>query len=112
MVRLIVSALAISFLSGCSFFPVKLRTETVEVVRPVLYCPAPNYEELARPQTLPIDAITDETSDGEVAVRYKATVKTLQQYINRLELSLEQYDDTSGALEELRKQLNLEKPAE
>jgi hypothetical protein len=111
MVR-IAAAFLVLLLAGCGSNPVKLRTETIEVVRPILYCPAPNYEELKRPDALPIDMITSETPDGEVAVRYKATVKMLQQYIDRLELTLKQYDDTNSALDDLRNKLGLEKPQE
>jgi len=112
MVKIISVSILVTLLAGCGANPVKLRTETVEVVRPVLYCPAPNYNELARPDSLPIDSITPDMKDGEVAIRYKATVKMLQQYIQRLELGLEQYDDTSSALEELRLQLGIDKPQE
>jgi hypothetical protein len=104
MVRVVLVALLATMIVGCGTNSVKLRTETVEVVRPILYCPAPNREELNRPDALPIDSITSETPVGEVAVRYKATVKILQNYIKRLELSLDQYDNTNAAYEELRKQ--------
>lgn len=109
MVRVIAVALLASVLVGCGGVQ-KLRTETVEVVRPVLYCPAPNYEELARPEVLPIQSITPNMPAGEVALRYKATVRALQDYIQRLELSLEQYDDTSTALEALGDELGLDRP--
>lgn len=101
---LIVAALAAVLLAGCGG-TTKLRTETVEVVRPVLFCPAPDYEALDRPQSLAIDDITADMPVGEVAIRYKATVLQLQGYIQRLERSLDQYEDTSGALEDLRNQI-------
>lgn len=105
---LIVGALVAVFLVGCGGGGVKLRTETVEVVRPVLYCPAPDYEALDRPASLAIDSITTNMSPGEVAIRYKATVRQLQDYIQRLETTLDQYEDTSGALDELREELERE----
>lgn len=107
MVRVFAIAALAFFLTACGGgAAVKLRTETVEVKRPVLYCPAPNYEELDRPAALPIDSINANTPVGEVAVRYKATVLMLQQYIERLELTLEKYNDTSQALDGLQQELN------
>lgn len=97
-------------LTGCAFSPPKVRTEVVNVDRPVLYCPAPDYEKIQRPKSLPTDAITPTTSDGEVAVRYKATIMVLEAYIQRLELALDGYKDTSSSLDDLRQQLGLGKP--
>lgn len=102
MVRALIIIAAIA-LTGCE--TVKLRTETVEVVRPVLYCPAPDYEALDRPASLAIDDITPTMPAGEIAIRYKATVLQLQGYVQRLERTLDQYEDTSGALDELRQEL-------
>lgn len=95
--------IAVLFLSGCSSAPVKLRTETVEVFRPILYCPAPNWDELGRPRLL-VEKITPNMPAGEVAKHYKATVKQLEDYANRLERALQQYDSTNAAYEELRQQ--------
>jgi len=94
---------------GCGTTAVKLRTETVEVFKPILYCPAPKWEDINRPDILPIDGISDDSSPGEVAKRYKATVKELQGYVRRLELSLEKYDATNSAYEQLRQQFLKEK---
>lgn len=106
----IIPALFLSiFLIGCGSNPVKLRTEVVEVHKPILYCPAPNWEEIKRPEVLPIDSITPGTPDGEVVKRYKATVKQLQDYSTRLERSLQQYDSTNAAYNELRKEFLKEK---
>lgn len=106
MIKLLLALAIIFTLTACGSTPVKVKTETVEVLRPVLYCPPPNYDEIATPGTLPIDFITSDTSDGEVAIRYSATIKVLEEYIKRLELSLEQYDDTSKALKDLQEQLD------
>jgi len=104
MARNTLTVLFVLFLFGCSATPVKLRTEVQEVYRPVLYCPAPNWDELARPE-LTIYQISDDASPGEVAKRYKATVKQLQDYATRLEQTLKQYDTTNEAYDELRDQL-------
>jgi hypothetical protein len=98
-------AVALMF-AGCG--STKLRTETIEVKVPVLSCPAPNYEELNRPAALPIQSLTPTSTAGEVAVSYKATVKILQNYIKRLELTLDQYGNTSAAFDELRNELENE----
>ena len=95
------------FLIGCGTQPVKTRTETVEVVKPILYCPAPEYEALGRPQSLPFSRITDNTSVGEVAVLYKASVRTLLDYIDRLEQALAQYEEFNKSYDELVEELNL-----
>lgn len=108
MVKIIPLAL-ILFLIGCSQQPVKLRTETVEVYKPILYCPAPDWTGLDRPSPLAIDSITKNTSGGEVVKRYKATIKQLQDYTDRLEERLKQYDRTSKSYEELKKQFIREK---
>ena len=96
-------------LIGCGNQPIKTRTETVEVVRPILYCPAVDLEAVARPGSLPIDTITANTPDGEVAIRYKATVKTLLDYTDRLELLLKEYNSFNKSYDELVEELNLEK---
>ena len=97
----------VALLIGCAQQPVKIRTETVEVVRPILYCPAPNLEQLNRPDVLPIDKITPTTSPGEVAVLYKATVKLLIDYTDRLEIVLDQYKGINETYDELVEELGL-----
>ena len=97
----------ILLLLGCGAAPVKLRTETVEVVKPILYCPAPEYEALGRPPTLPIDQITATTPQGEVAVLYKASMRALLDYIDRLEQSLAQYEEFNKSYDELVEELDL-----
>lgn len=96
--------MVVFLLAGCQSAPVKLRTETVEVFKPILYCPAPNWEGIDRPIPLAIDGITPDMSAGEVAKRYKASIIQLQDYADRLEKSLEKYDSTSEAYEELKEQ--------
>lgn len=88
-------------LVGCGH--VRLKTETVEVYKPILYCPAPNWDELARP-VLAIDTMTPRQRKdlGEVAKHYKATVKQLIDYSYRLERELEQYDKTNEAYAKLK----------
>lgn len=104
MAKTVTALLLAFFLVGCQTAPVKLRTETVEVFKPVLYCPAPNYEGLDRPDPLAIESITPNMEPGEVAKRYKAAIRQLQDYADRLERSLQKYDSTSEAYDELREQ--------
>ena len=108
MAKWIIIALTLG-LFGCAQQPVKIRTETVEVVKPILFCPAVDFTEIGRPETLPIDGITSETSQGEIAVRYKATLKQLLDYINRLELTLGEYATFNKSYEELIQELELER---
>jgi len=103
MAKAIIIALLTVGLIGCGTAPVKLRTEVQEVFKPILYCPAPNWEGLARPE-LAIDGIAPSASPGEVAKRYKATVRQLEDYADRLEKALDKYDTTNEAYDELRKQ--------
>ena len=107
--EIIIICLTLGFLGGCSELPVKVKTEIVEVNKPILYCPAVNKEELSRPDSLPIDNITNKTPGGEVAVLYKATVHTLIDYVNRLELILDQYEKFNKSYDELTQELKLEK---
>jgi len=95
----------IVLLSGCaSLFEtkIKLRTETVEVYKPILYCPAPDWTELKQ-DTLAIDLINSNTSDGEVAKRYKATIIQLRSRNTLLLKSLQKYDKTNEAYNALEK---------
>ena len=105
MVKFWLVAIIIVMVSGCSGIGTNVRTETVTVERPVLWCPAPDFDALHRPQTLAIETITPSMSDGEIAVRYKATVKQLQSYVSRLEQYLLQYKKTSDELELLKQQI-------
>lgn len=79
-------------LAGCTVLPQRVKTETVTVKVPVLYCPAPPKDVLVRPK-LPINDIQpgDESDPGKVAQNYKATVKTLQNYSFILEKTVKQY---------------------
>ena len=96
-------------LIGCSAQPIKVKTETVEVIKPILFCPAVDLNQATRPEFLPIDTIAIDTSDGEVAILYKATVKVLVDYTGRLELLLKEYGTFNKSYEELIEELNLEK---
>ena len=87
--------------------PVRVRTEVQEQFVPLLYCPAPKWEGLERPE-LPIDGITVEQSPGDIAKRYKATVKALQDYTLRLERALQEYDTTNETYEALRERFTKE----
>ena len=98
----IILLLALS-LVACGVAPVKLRTEVQEVYKPILHCPAPDWNELVRPE-LALEGLTSDMPAGEVVKRYKATVRQLQDYANRLEEALERYDATNDAYEELREQ--------
>lgn len=103
MVRILAIGILSIILVGCGGNPVKPETNVVQVSKPILYCPAPNWKELGRP-TLAIDGITDTTPDGEVVKRYKAAIKQLEDYSSRLEKALQRYDATNAAYAELRKQ--------
>lgn len=108
MGRLITIMLIVLSLTACmESAPVRVRTEVQEQFVPLLYCPAPKWEGLERPE-LPIDGITAEDSPGEVAKRYKATVRALQDHARRLERALEEYDTTNETYEELRKRFTEE----
>jgi len=96
-------------LVGCST-AIKTRTETVEISRPVLYCPAVDSTELGRPAALSIEDIRPDMPAGEIAIRYKATVRQLLDYIERLELTLEEYGKFNKSYDELRQELELENP--
>ena len=94
--------LSVLLMTGCSLFnpPVKLRTETVDVLKPILYCPAPAWDELEVP-SLATDFITDDMEAGEVAQRYRAAIIQLQGHIELLQTTLEQYDTTNEAYKEV-----------
>lgn len=106
-IRWLAIPLTLVLLSGCAT-AIKTRTETVDVVKPVLYCPAVDLTELGRPIKLPIEDIRDGMPAGEVAIRYKATVKSLLDYIQRLELTLEEYGKFNKSYDELTRELGLE----
>ena len=109
MVKLVTISFFALILVGCGSQPVKLKTEVQYVNRPILYCPAPNWQELDRPD-LAIEGITSDMSPGDVAKRYKATVKQLMDHARRLETTLRRYDKTSEAYDELREQFLSENP--
>ena len=94
---LIIAAL---FLVGCETVPKK---EIVTIQQPILYCPAPNWGELDRP-ALAIDSINNSTSAGGIAQRYRASIKQLEDYVERLTRTLQQYDATNAAYEQLRQE--------
>lgn len=100
-------------LQGCSIFKSWFVEETikeivvkeyVEVPKPILYCPRPNWKEIDPPEVLAIEGITVDSSPGEVAKRYKATIIQLRDYNKRLNKSLQKYDETHKAYEQLRQE--------
>lgn len=99
MARVILIALLIIILVGCGSNPVKTETEVQRVEVPILYCPAP--EDVQRPQ-LAIETITEDDTDGEIAKKYKATIKQLQSYSKQLEAQLDEYNNTNQSYEQLR----------
>lgn len=101
---LIVALVASVALSGCSLFSPKIKTDVQKVLIPVVSIPMP--PEMERPE-LPIDNMSQEQidSDGEVVKHYKATVKVLQNYINELELVIENYRVQSKNAEVIRKEV-------
>ena len=90
------------FITGCETLKIKKEVQKVSV--PILYCPAP--PKIERPK-LPIHQMTKEDlqKDGEVAKRYKATVKALIGYAKELESSLNEYNEINKAYEEKRKEI-------
>lgn len=73
-----------------------------EVKVPILYCPKPAVVE--RP-SLPIINIREMDTPGEVAKKYKATVKVLQDYSIQLEEIVKSYNDVNMSYEELRSKM-------
>ena len=106
--RWIIIALTLS-LVGCST-AIKTRTETVEVSKPILYCPAVDLTELGRPEALPIQDIHPDMPAGEIAIRYKASMKILLDYIERLELTVDEYGKFNKSYEDLQRELESENP--
>lgn len=103
MVRTMIIITATSLLIGCASGPAKIRTDVVEQLVPVLHCPPPPDGVLQRPQ-LPIATITEESSPGDVAKKYKATVKSLQGYAQRLEQVVKNYDEISKKTADVQQQ--------
>jgi hypothetical protein len=75
-------------LTGCTHEVVRIQKENV----PVLYCPKPPV--INRPN-LAIDTITDKDTDGDVVVKYEATIKALQDYSKNLETIVDSYNKIS-----------------
>lgn len=98
----------IPIITGCSMFGDRVRntTQATEVSVPLLYCPAP--PEFNRP-SLPIHTLSASqlNNDGEVAKAYAASMLVLLGYVSELERSLDSYDATSKAYDELRKRYEL-----
>lgn len=104
--KLIAVLLSVVFLSGCLGWlkpKIKLRTEVQEVYRPILYCPAPDWSQLGAPE-LAISTINNTTEAGEVAKRYRASIKQLEDHLELMRKSLEKYDSTNEAYKELEKE--------
>ena len=95
--------LAAFVLTGCGNQNVK-EIEIQEVKVPFLYCPAPPRVE--RPSLI-INTLSpsDLTDPGKVAQAYKASFIQIRGYTQNLEEILEQYNETSKAYEDLRKQM-------
>lgn len=89
-------------LFGCA----EKRLDIQEVKVPILYCPKPSVIE--RP-SLSIVTITEDDTAGEVAKKYKATIKVLQDYSIRLEEVVKSYNDVNMSYEELRNKLETNK---
>ena len=96
------SALLLALLAvvatGCTRTRAVTRTEVVEVRVPVAVAPA-SPPDVVRP-ALPIALIGEETTDGEVAQLYVATVLVLQGYAAELERLLDAYRPRSDATPE------------
>jgi hypothetical protein len=81
-----------------------LNTEVQEVLVPVLYCPNPTIPD--RP-ALAIEDINNNTSAGEIAQRYEATIVQLQGYAGELEESLEQYKDINERFGDIEERIDI-----
>ena len=108
--KLPILCLCVILISGCSIFNkdrIVIQTEVQEVQVPLLYCPAP--PSIVRP-VLELNELTDAqfAHDGELAKAYAVTILQLIGYASELEQSLETYDGTNLAYEELRLQLEAE----
>ena len=93
---------------GCTSRSIK--TDVQETFVPILYCPAPPT--ITRPD-LPIHQMSPNqiASSGELVKHYTATIIVLQGYAQELEQTLEQYNITNRAYDQLRDQLiNRTKP--
>lgn len=103
MVKVLLSVIAITLITGCAGPQVRLKTEVQESYVPILYCPAPPVVE--RPE-LAIEKLTPELLEhpGEVVKHYKATIIQLQGMVRELEEVLNQYDQNNEAYKELEKQ--------
>lgn len=92
MVKEISATILGLILIGCSNPPVKVqpivRTETVEVRVPVFECPAPPSFSLP---SIPINTITDESTNAEIAEAYIKSIAIQKAYINQLENILQGY---------------------
>ena len=98
MVKRLIAAYVVILLAGCSTIKDDNSAPVVQKV-PVVYCPAPLPFE--RP-VLPIEDDTIEAANpGEIAKKYKATVKTLQGYIKELEMQLENYKNVNKEYESM-----------
>lgn len=95
-------------LIGCG--PDRVKTDTIEMKVPVLYCPAPPV--IPRP-VLPIHTMTEEelNSGGEVVKHWKASTISLLEYSKQLEIGLGKYFDINMSYEDLKlKMESIEQP--
>lgn len=95
---ILIAALA---LTGCAT-PLKITTQTIPQAVPIIYSPAPPV--VVRP-ALPTDSITPQTSDGDVAKDYAATVQALLGYSTQLEDIIAQYKNIHDAYATLQSQI-------
>jgi hypothetical protein len=101
--KIIIIVAILSILVGCGNKQIRIRSEIQEVQVPLLYCPAPPT---TNQPILPIHEMSpDQLNDnGEIVKYYKASMLVLLGYIEELETSLQSYDATNEAYDELRKQ--------
>lgn len=103
MGRVIVSVVVAMVLSGCTTVQEPIvETEIKYVHVPVLYSPEP--PDVNRP-LLVVETLNDNSSAGEVAQAYHATVVQLLQYSKRLELVIDQYGIVSEEFKQLRSEI-------
>ena len=103
--KITIALAAVFLLAGCGATTQTVKeVEIQEVKVPFLYCPAP--PRVSRP-ILVIDTLTpaDRADPGKVAQAYKASFIQLRGYAVNLEQILAQYNETSSAYEDLRKQM-------
>lgn len=87
--------LILILLTGCNSIPPKI--EIVKEAIPILYCPAPPIKDLNKPELI-YKTLTQEEKElnPNLAIKYFAIdYKQLSDYVNRLEATINKYNEIS-----------------